>query len=80
MRVISSTWRGDVELDLEAALTPTPILEADGQVERARDRADLALKTIGKILAVLVERRLLTVQDAGLLVDENLTEVPDARE
>ena len=75
MRVISSTWRGEVELDLTDALTPVVVLEADGQVERALERADLALQTIGKILATLVERRLLSVEDAGHLINESLMEV-----
>lgn len=74
MRVISETWRGEVEMDLVDALTPTVVLEADGQVERAADSAALALRVIGKILAEMVERRMLTVEEAGDLIGETLKE------
>lgn len=67
MRASITTWRGACEVELYEALTPAAALAADGVAERAEEKADAALKAIGKLLAYLVETKVLRVDQASEL-------------
>lgn len=76
MRVKMETWRGVQEMDLQSALTPAlKAYEADGQVERAQVLADKTATAVGRMLTVLVEKGVLSLEEAGACVDEHSLEV-----
>lgn len=52
------------ELPLEIALAPEADGDRDGAVEHASETADKACEAIGKLLALLVEKRVLTLDEA----------------
>ncbi len=57
-------WRGnDQKLELAVVLQPEPWLDG-GSLEQARQVADEACKVIGQLLAIMVEKRLLTLVEA----------------
>lgn len=66
MRVIYKTWRGSREMDLEDALAP---VAGDtyglGSVEQAAALAEANARAIGKLAALLVERRLISLDEAA---------------
>lgn len=69
-RVVRETWRGKETMPLVDALTPKNVLEPDGIAERAGDDARLALECMGKLLTVLVKRRVLDLDTAGKIIGE----------
>lgn len=71
MRVRVKTWRGEREMDLADALTPSVTgIGESGQVERAQDSANEALGAIGRLLAELVERDILSLDSAASICGE----------
>lgn len=66
MRVTIDTWSGRREMPLARALTPGSYVDpGTGSVEQANDKADKALEVLGDLLAKLVDRRVLTIQEAS---------------
>lgn len=66
MRVKARTWRGDVTMDLVDALTPDRCDEG-GQVERAAADAETLRNVLGRLLAELVERNVISLGDADAI-------------
>lgn len=64
MRVTLSNWRGEREMELEDALTPESSSDRGGVAERAQDQADANAKAIGRLAALLVDRRLISLDEA----------------
>jgi hypothetical protein len=62
-RVKVKSWRGVREMDLEDALVPTAH-DCDGQVERVHALAEASAKAFGRLAALLVERRLVSLAEA----------------
>lgn len=69
MRVTVQHWRGKRTMDLADALTIETPTEG-GSVERALDLAESNAKAMGKLLAALVEKKTLTLDEAGEIVGE----------
>lgn len=63
MQVIVKTWRGSRTMELETALTPEG-MDRDGATERAQATADAACEAMGRLLATLVEKKTLALQEA----------------
>lgn len=78
MRVKIKTWRGQRETELEDALTPSiGAYECEGQLERAESLARKSAEAFGRLAALLVERRLISLDEAVSAsgVSEEITEV-----
>lgn len=65
MLVTVRTWRGDQEIELSEALTPKVSNDRGGVAEQAQDQADANARAIGLLAALLVERRLISVEEAA---------------
>lgn len=66
MRVKVKNWRGERVTDLEDALTPSVgAYEAEGELERAKCLANKAAEGLGRLAALLVERRLISLEEAA---------------
>ena len=61
---VVKTWRGDQEVTLNAALTPYSHYDEGGVAESAQHQADAASEAIGVLLAYLVEKGHLTLDEA----------------
>jgi hypothetical protein len=67
MRVrVDSGWGGPREMSLEQALTPSAWDSSGGSLEAARDAANAANECIGRLAALLVEKRVLTLEEARI--------------
>lgn len=66
MRVLIELWNGPQETDLAAALRPTPWLgDHSGVAETAQAYAEANRQAIGNLAALLVEKNLLTLDEAA---------------
>lgn len=65
MIVKMKTWRGESEIDLSQALQPSASSDRGGVAEQAQDQADENSKAIGRLAALLVDRRLITIDEAA---------------
>lgn len=65
MQVLLRTWRGKREVELEEALTPSGWNDHSGVAERAQSDATLALECLGRLSALLVDKGLISIEEAS---------------
>lgn len=64
MKVMVKQWGSLVkEMELSSYLTPTDYFDEGGIAESAAARSRVACETIGKLLALLAEKKLLTLDE-----------------
>lgn len=72
MRVMIKSWTNKPEeVDLAVFLTPSPYGEESGIAECAAARSRIACEVIGKILAVLCEKKLLNYEEACVIAEKD---------
>lgn len=71
--LIKSLYNGDKEMDLTQALIPEALdrWSTSGVAEDARDAAQRANETLGRLLADLVERQIVTATEASAIAGNN---------
>lgn len=66
MRVQLKSWDGVREMALESALTPNSVRAYEsGALERTQSRCDELERVVGRLLALLVTERTLTLEQAA---------------
>ena len=69
MKVRTENWRGDkVTLTLEAACTPVASTDYGGRLENVDSKADKNAEVLGKLIAHLVKRGIITLDDAQNII------------
>ena len=69
MKIRTENWRGEkVTLTLEGALTPVASADYGGRLENADAKADKNAEVLGKLLAHLVKRGIVTLDDAQNII------------
>lgn len=80
MRVKVTTWRGEGAMDLSDVLRPTGDGEG-GAAERTQSQAYVNSEVIGRIAALLVDRQIITLDEAvtacGIFQYDTITPVED---
>ena len=69
MKIRTENWRGEkVTLTLEEALTPVASADYGGRLESVNAKADKNAEVLGKVLAHLVKRGIVTLDDAQNII------------
>ena len=71
MKVRTENWRGDkVTLTLEAACTPVASTDYGGRLENTDAQADKNAEVLGNLVAHLVKRGVVTLDDAQNIIGD----------
>ena len=71
MKIRAENWRGDkVTLTLEAACTPVASADYGGRLENVDSKADKNAEVLGKLIAHLVRRGDVSLEEAKDIVGE----------
>ena len=71
MKVRTENWRGEmVTLTLEAAFTPVASVDYGGRLESVDAKADKNAEVLGKLIAHLVRRGYVSLEEAKDIVGE----------
>ena len=71
MKVRTENWRGDkVTLTLEAACTPVASTDYGGRLENTDAKADKNAEVLGNLVAHLVKRGVVTLDDAQNIIGD----------
>ena len=77
MKIRTENWRGErVTLTLEEALTPVASADYGGRFENVDAKADKNAEVLGKLIAHLVKRGIVTLDDAQNIIDNYDNWVP----
>ena len=69
MKIRTENWRGEmVTLTLEAAFTPVASADYGGRFENVDAKADKNAEVLGKLIAHLVKRGVVTLDDAQNII------------
>ena len=69
MKIRTENWRGErVTLTLEEALTPVASADYGGRLENVDAKADKNAEVLGKLIAHLVKRGIITLDDAQNII------------
>ena len=69
MKIRTENWLGEkVTLTLEEALTPVASADYGGRLESVNAKADKNAEVLGKVLAHLVKRGIVTLDDAQNII------------
>ena len=77
MKIRTENWRGEkVTLTLEEACTPVASTDYGGRFESVDAKADKNAEVLGKLIAHLVKRGIVTLDDAQNIIDNYDNWVP----
>ena len=69
MKIRTENWRGEkVTLTLEEALTPVASADYGGRLESVDAKADKNAEVLGKLIAHLMKRGIITLDDAQNII------------
>ncbi len=69
MKIRTENWRGEkITLTLEEAFTPVASADYGGHLENVDAKADKNAEVLGKLLARLVKRGIITLDDAQNII------------
>lgn len=69
VRVSPPYWGGSRDMSLAEALTPEPVIRSDDQITELQDRVRQQSEVIGSLVALLVEKGILNLNEAAKVCD-----------
>lgn len=70
MKVKIKDWSGSQTLPLEAACTPYSSADDRGQLETVETQLQLVSDTLGRLIANLIEKHILTIDEAKEMISD----------